>query len=119
MSLFRIAMLGMLLVAVLVMRKPCADGVAKFIGGFESQPDAGVEGTPGKTALPPGEYIRLDGPLTEEKLQELRERALKRQQARAADAGAAIPSNPATNPDQPANPDKPVSPTPPAKSPSP
>ncbi len=95
MSMFRIAMLGMLLVAVLVMRKPCADGVAKFIGGFEQKPDAGAEQAPPRTTLPPGEYIKLDGPLTEEKLKELRERAKKRQEAAKPDAGAADSKKPA------------------------
>lgn len=107
MSLFRIAMLGTLLVAVLVMRKPCADGVAKFIGGFEDKKDGGAAPAPKRTPLPPGDYVRLDGPLTEEKLKALRERAARR----ARDAGVAAAAGDAnTLPKAPA-PTKPPAPT--------
>lgn len=39
--MIRIAMFLTLLYAVIVMRKPCADGVGRFVGGFDSPPDAG------------------------------------------------------------------------------
>ena len=39
-SLTRIGMFGTLFVAIILMRKPCADGVANFIGSFDPK-DAG------------------------------------------------------------------------------
>jgi hypothetical protein len=37
---FRIGMIGILLIAVIGLRKPCADGMASFIGNFAPPPDA-------------------------------------------------------------------------------
>jgi len=54
--LFRIVILVALLVALVVLRKPCADGVAGFVGNF-GQPgsqagprDGGARGAPGDAA---------------------------------------------------------------------
>lgn len=37
----RVGMFVALLYAVIVMREPCADGVGRFVGGFDEPPDAG------------------------------------------------------------------------------
>jgi len=36
----RIAMLLVMLVAMIALGRPCADGVARFMGGFDPPPDA-------------------------------------------------------------------------------
>jgi len=92
MALFRTAMLAMLLFAVLALRRPCADGVSKFIGSFDGKPDAGAEAPPRRTVLPPGEYVKIDGDLTEERLKQIRERAAKRAAAHR-DAGVDAAAN--------------------------
>lgn len=48
-GLSRIGMFGILLFAIIVMGKPCADGVGRFVAGFDQQapPDAGAAGIPG------------------------------------------------------------------------
>jgi hypothetical protein len=40
-QLYRIGSVALLLVAVVALRRPCADGVASFIGSFDPPPDAG------------------------------------------------------------------------------
>jgi hypothetical protein len=40
----RAGMFATLLYAIIVMRKPCADGVGRFIGGFDDRPDAAPSG---------------------------------------------------------------------------
>lgn len=37
----RAGMFATLLYAIIVMRRPCAEGVGRFIGGFDEAPDAG------------------------------------------------------------------------------
>lgn len=39
-SIVRVGMFATLLYAIIVMRQPCADGVGRFIGGFDDAPDA-------------------------------------------------------------------------------
>jgi hypothetical protein len=54
-ELVRIAMFATLLVAVLVLRKPCASNVGNFIQSFEAPVDAGAATLP---PAPPGtEYV--------------------------------------------------------------
>lgn len=58
-DLMRIAMFATLLVMILVMRQPCADGVARFIGSFD-QVDAGPSQAEGVRSDPRiGEFRRL------------------------------------------------------------
>ena len=40
-AMVRIAMYLALLYAVFAMRRPCAEGVGRFVGGFDVPPDAG------------------------------------------------------------------------------
>jgi hypothetical protein len=68
-ELVRIAMFAALLVAVLVLRKPCAENVGGFIQSFSPPIDAGpapAAPSPGFTApsVPAGEYVhcRVDEP---------------------------------------------------------
>jgi hypothetical protein len=53
-EIMRILMISAMLVAVIVLRKPCADNTGRFIESFEPPVDAG--------------YIRLSGEMTEEEL---------------------------------------------------
>jgi hypothetical protein len=93
-ALIRIAMFATLLVAVIVMRRPCADNVAHFVGSFDT-PDAG----PAKPAPPeiPPSAIEFDNlvPLppgsTDDDIRRLTGREL--------DAGAAVAPAPSVTPD--------------------
>ncbi len=40
----RVGMFATLLYAIIVMRQPCADGVGRFIGGFDEEADAAPAG---------------------------------------------------------------------------
>jgi hypothetical protein len=44
-SVVRVGMFATLLYAIIVMRQPCADGVGRFIGGFDDAPDAAPANT--------------------------------------------------------------------------
>jgi len=44
-QLFKIGMVAMLLVAVIMLRRPCSDAVGKFVSDFD-QRDAGVKAPP-------------------------------------------------------------------------
>lgn len=87
-AIVRILMFAALLLAVLALRKPCADGVSRFITQFD-EPDAGVAGAvrnarhagdagaaaPDTSAWPAGQYIEIKGPLTDEQLKVILEKA--------------------------------------------
>jgi hypothetical protein len=45
-ALFRIAMVAIALVAILGLRKPCSDGMAGFVTGFDAPPDAAPAAAP-------------------------------------------------------------------------
>lgn len=79
-EILRIAMIGVMLVAVLALRQPCSENMGRFIESFEPPPDAGLATPP--RGLPQGEYIRLTGDMTEDELREKLERLEER------DAGA-------------------------------
>jgi hypothetical protein len=81
-QIFRIAMVAVMLVAVIVLQRPCADAVGRFVAGFDppkpAAPDAGAVETP------PG-YVRLRADMTEAELRSALEHA------KASDAGPASP----------------------------
>jgi hypothetical protein len=84
-ELIRIAMFVALLLAVIVLRKPCSDGVAGFVDSF-SPPDAGVA----PQVLPPGEVIDLRNQSPEE---------LRREIERIREGRAAEPEQAGADPD--------------------
>ena len=55
-EIMRILMISAMLVAIVVLRKPCAENTGRFIESFESPVDAS--------------YIRLSGEMTEEELRQ-------------------------------------------------
>ena len=71
-QIFRIAMVAAMLVAVIVLQRPCADAVGRFVAGFDPPPppaarDAGPD-------VPPG-YVRLRTDMTEAELRSAVEQA--------------------------------------------
>ncbi len=62
-ELVRIAMVATALVALLVLQRPCADSLSKFVLSFDGT-DAGVgdgaAGDPGAAAVPVGVHLRTD-----------------------------------------------------------
>lgn len=83
-EILRIAMIATMLVALLVLRKPCAESTGRFIESFEPPVDAGLVAP--RRALPPGEYIQLSGDMSEDELRE----KLELVEGRDAGAGAAV-----------------------------
>jgi hypothetical protein len=67
-EIMRILMILAMLLAVLALRRPCAENTGRFIQSFEPPVDAGPARTPGQ--LPPGRYIPLNGEMTEQELRE-------------------------------------------------
>lgn len=75
-EILRILMFAALLVALVVLRKPCSDSAGKFIKAFEPPPDAGpAQAAPrGDTPLDeealPGKYIRLTPDMSEDEIRQ-------------------------------------------------
>jgi hypothetical protein len=64
-ALIRIAMFATLLVAVIVMRRPCADNVAGFVNSFDT-PDAGAAKHPAQSEIDLGDLKPLPPGSTED-----------------------------------------------------
>lgn len=90
-QLLRIAVVATLLVAVIVLQRPCADAVSGFVTSFEGPAgggDAGVGDRAVRTpeqvvdpALPDpyrGEYVEIQPGMTEEQIRQVIERARDR-----------------------------------------
>ena len=78
-EMFRIAMFGALLVAVVVLAKPCSDSVSKFVTSFDSgsgsaKAGSGSAGSAG-SAAPEPHYEHIGSNLTLEQYQELVKRS--------------------------------------------
>lgn len=82
----RILMIVAMLIAMMMLRRPCAENTGRFIESFEPPVDAGPTRTPGQ--LPPGRYVPLTGEMTEQELRDKLE-LLDR-----IDAGAPGPAHP-------------------------
>ncbi len=65
-EIIRILMIATMLVAVVVLRQPCADSVGRFIESFEPPPDAGAGSA--RPEFPPGRYIPLPTDISEDEL---------------------------------------------------
>jgi hypothetical protein len=86
-AIIRIAMFATLLVAVIVMRRPCADNVAGFVGSFDT-PDAGAA-KPTAPEIPLDNLVPLPPGSTEDDI--------RRAMGQGVDAGA--PPAPSAMPD--------------------
>jgi len=108
-SVIRIGMFATLLVAVVVMQRPCADNVSRFVTSFG--PDAGASArptpaapaaTPPAAELPAGDFVRLTPDMTEEeirrKIGQATGNGAPEPGAGARDAGAATEANPTSGP---------------------
>ena len=59
MDVIRIITLGVMMVAVIVLAKPCSQGVARFVESFEPDIDAAVNPLEGYDLIPAEEALRL------------------------------------------------------------
>ena len=86
-EILRIGLTGIMLVAVLVLAKPCADAVSNFVASFDP-PDAQPAPPPKPTSpqLPPGTYVHITPDMTPEQIQNAIDSA---RDAGVSDAGAA------------------------------
>lgn len=93
-EIFRILITGAMLVAVLVMAKPCGHAVSNFMMGFDSSgsgkgsalPKPGTVDVPGSAALPgsAGDYVELHPGMTDEQVQQAIEQAKAKARAKEA-----------------------------------
>jgi hypothetical protein len=87
-ELLRIGLTAIMLIAVLVLAKPCADSVSTFVAGFDP-PDAQPPPKP-KPPAPPGGYVHITPDMTPQQI----ENAING----ARDAGVAAPAAPSPRP---------------------
>ena len=74
-EMFRIVITGAMLVAVLVMAKPCGNAVGNFVMGFEGSHKGSAMPKPGNVDLPQlpgsaGDYVELHAGMTDEQIQQ-------------------------------------------------
>lgn len=74
-EMFRIVITGAMLVAVLVMAKPCGNAVGNFVMGFEGSGKGSAMPKPGNVDIPQlpgsaGDYVELHAGMTDEQIQQ-------------------------------------------------
>ena len=74
-EMFRIVITGAMLVAVLVMAKPCGNAVGNFVMGFEGSGKGSAMPKPGNVDIPrlpgsAGDYVELHAGMTDEQIQQ-------------------------------------------------
>ena len=74
-EMFRIVITGAMLVAVLVMAKPCGNAVGNFVMGFQGSGKGSAMPKPGNVDLPQlpgsaGDYVELHAGMTDEQIQQ-------------------------------------------------
>ena len=87
-ALFRILTTAALLVAVIYLRRPCADSVGTFLKNFDAVIDAGVA-APTPAPVPPGIYVPLHSGMSEDEVKATIDKA--RAAALVIDAGVPLP----------------------------
>jgi hypothetical protein len=102
-EVFRILITTAMLIAVLVLAKPCGNAMSNFVMGFDNgsnkgsaMPKPGTVDLPGSAALPgsAGDYVELHPGMTDEQVQQAIEQAKAKARQRAGAAGSAASSNP-------------------------
>ena len=87
-ALFRILTTAALLIAVVYLRRPCADSVGTFVKNFDAVIDAGIAAPP-PTQLPPGNYVQLRSGMSDNEVKAAVDKA--RAAALVIDAGVPAP----------------------------
>ena len=67
-EIIRVGLTGTMLLAVLVLAKPCADSVGRFVANFDP-PDAQPAAPPPSTKLPAG-YVHLGGNMSTQQIEQ-------------------------------------------------
>ena len=99
-EIFRILITGAMLVAVLVLAKPCGNAMSNFVMGFDNNgsakgsalPRPGTVDLPGSAAELPGsagDYVELHPGMTDEQVQQAIDQAKAKAKAHAGSAGSA------------------------------
>ena len=78
-QMFKIVFFAALLVAVIVLQRPCAEAAGRFVGQFDETKDAGVKPAPPRPPpgheLPPGNYVEIKPGMTDEEIRQAIDRA--------------------------------------------
>jgi len=100
-EVFRVLITGAMLVAVLVLAKPCGDAVSHFVMGFDNSgsgkgsamPKPGTVDLPGSAALPgsAGDYVELHPGMTDEQVQQAIEQAKAKARQHAGSGASSSP----------------------------
>jgi hypothetical protein len=95
-EMFRILITGAMLVAVLILARPCGHAVSNFVMGFDNgsakgsaMPKPGTVDLPGSAAALPGsagDYVELHPGMTDEQVQQAIDQAKAKARARAGSA---------------------------------
>lgn len=105
-EVFRILITGAMLVAVLVLAKPCGNAMSNFVMGFDNHgsgkgsaamPKPGTVDLPGSAAQLPGsagDYVELHPGMTDEQVQQAIDQAKAKAKQHAGSAGSAASSRP-------------------------
>jgi hypothetical protein len=111
-QLTRVIMFATLLLAIILMRRPCADAVGRFVSSFDETPaghDGGVRAVPkpeaivDDTAAPAHDpyktdYVEIKPGMTDAEIQAAIEKARAKAEQGALDAGAAPAPTPPPSP---------------------
>jgi hypothetical protein len=100
-EVFRILITTAMLIAVLVLAKPCGNAMSSFVMGFDNgsnkgsaMPKPGTVDLPGSAAQLPGsagDYVELHPGMTDEQVQQAIDQAKAKAKAHAGSAGSAVP----------------------------
>jgi hypothetical protein len=93
-EVFRVLITGAMLVAVLILAKPCGDAVSRFVMGMDGSGKGSAIPKPGNVDIPqlPGsadDYVELHPGMTDEQVKEAIERAKAKSHARDSAGSAA------------------------------
>jgi hypothetical protein len=103
-EVFRVLITGAMLVAILVLAKPCGDAVSRFVMGMDGSGKGSAIPKPGNVDIPQlpgsaGDYVELHPGMTDEQVKEAIDRAKAKSHAHGsadvtAPAGSAASSKP-------------------------
>jgi hypothetical protein len=69
-QMFKILLFAALLVAVIVLQRPCSEAAGRFVGQFDTRDAAPAPPKPDPHPLPPGNYVEIKPGMTDEQIKQ-------------------------------------------------